>query len=39
VRIEDDDVFDVTSYTAEVPIGSEIEVISGKDVKITESPP
>jgi hypothetical protein len=36
LRIEDDDFFNTTNFSTEVPAGSEVEVIHGKGVKFIE---
>jgi hypothetical protein len=36
LRIEDEDFYNVTNFSAEVPAGSEVEVIRGKGVKFIE---
>jgi hypothetical protein len=38
LRIEDEEFFNVTNFSAEVPAGSEVELISGKAVRFTEPP-
>lgn len=36
LRIEDENFFNITNFSAEVPAGSEVEVIRGKKVRFIE---
>jgi len=39
LRIEDEDFFNVTNFSTDVPAGSEVELISSKAVRFTEPSP